>query len=198
MSTTDRTARYARIRAQFAEEGAKLESHEARWSEKQSFLASRGYVLRPRYHPGWRPSWEKNPDVDPRDCEDFWRLPVSCASIVPHLLTDRFPVGPQYFPNIIDATRATDGRLVCLKRVASSGQELQIGMYFSNSPIRDDSHNHCIPIIDSFPDDEHEEISYIVMPFLRTMDDPPFDIVNDILNFADQVLEVSVMVESMA
>jgi hypothetical protein len=27
------------------------------WREHQSWLEHRGYLLRPRYHPGWTPSW---------------------------------------------------------------------------------------------------------------------------------------------
>lgn len=45
--------------------------------------------------------------------------------------------------------------------------------------------------MDSFPDDRLENVSYIVMPFLRRMDDPPFNFVGDVLDFADQVVEVS-------
>ena len=97
----------------------------------------------------------------------------------------------KYFPTIIDATRQSDGQLVCVKKVPKASQELEIIKYFSQQPLRDDPKNHCVPLLDSFEDDVDENFSYIVMPFLRNLDDPPFAIVNDILDFADQALEVS-------
>ena len=74
-------ARMAARRIRIGEEGSKLLSYEARWRDKQPFLASRGYSLRPRFHPGWKPSWELQPDSDPRDYEDYWKLPV-CSRLI--------------------------------------------------------------------------------------------------------------------
>lgn len=57
----------------------------------------------------------------------------------------------------------------------------------------DDPANHSIPIIDNFEDPGDESISYLVMPFLRLTDDPPFEVVEEVLDFADQVLEVRLL-----
>ena len=92
--------------------------------------------------------------------------------------------------NIIDATRDSDGRLVCIKRVLTAGSEIQIATFFSSRPVSDDAHNHCIPILDRFQDDEDADLSYIVMPHMRSMDNPPFELVDDVLDFAEQILEV--------
>ena len=35
-----------------------LLSHEMFWRDHQVWLAEQGYMLRPRYRPGWTPSWE--------------------------------------------------------------------------------------------------------------------------------------------
>lgn len=59
-------------------------------------------------------------------------------------------------------------------------------------PLRDDPRNHCVPILDIFQDDEDESISYMVMPFLRLIDSPPFDTPQDVVEFVDQILEVCV------
>ncbi|GJE92549.1 kinase-like domain-containing protein [Phanerochaete sordida] len=147
----------------------KLESKEERWRDKQPFLASRGYSLRPRFHPGWRPSWELHQDPDPRDFEDYWPLP--------------------FRNNIIDATRDSDGLVVCIKRVQTGSSEIEIGRYFSSPSVREDAHNHCIPILDTFQDDTDPAISYIVMPFLKKISQPPFEIVDEVLDFVEQVLE---------
>ena len=53
----------------------------------------------------------------------------------------------------------------------------------------DDPANHSVPILDTFEDSVNKSISYLVLPFLRSTDDPRFEIV-DVLDFADQILEV--------
>ena len=53
-----------------------LSSHEIVWRDRQPFLESKGYLLRPRLRAGWTPSWLAT--GRPRFyCEDFARLPVS-------------------------------------------------------------------------------------------------------------------------
>jgi hypothetical protein len=54
----------------------------------------------------------------------------------------------------------------------------------------DDPKNHSVPILDTFVDYADESISYIVMPFLRLSENPPFETVWEVVDFADQVLEV--------
>ena len=60
----------------------------------------------------------------------------------------------------------------------------------NNGRLRDDPRNHSVHILDTFQDDRDEKISYIVMPFLRLMEDPPFETISEIIDFADQILEV--------
>ena len=54
----------------------------------------------------------------------------------------------------------------------------------------DDPMNHSVPILDTFEDLVDKSISYLVMPFLRLTDNPPFEVVEEVLDFADQILEV--------
>lgn len=54
----------------------------------------------------------------------------------------------------------------------------------------DDPANHSAPILDTFLDQADDTISYIVMPFLRLSDNPPFETVCEVVDFVDQVLEV--------
>ena len=93
--------------------------------------------------------------------------------------------------NLIDAIRISDNRLVYIKRVHARRNEEQIATFFSKDSLRQDPRNHCVPVLDLIPDDCDENISYIVMPFLRLIDDPPFRHINDIVEFIDQILEVS-------
>ena len=84
----------------------------------------------------------------------------------------------------------SDNKLVYIKRVKTGGSEERIATLFSTERLRADSRNHAVPILDVFPDDEQSAVSYIVMPFLRLMDQPQFTHVNDIVEFMDQMLEV--------
>jgi hypothetical protein len=42
-----------------------------------------------------------------------------------------------------------------------------------------------------FRDHRDPNVSYMVMPFLRPMNDPPFESVKEIIGFTDQILEVA-------
>ena len=53
-----------------------------------------------------------------------------------------------------------------------------------------DPRNHCVPIVRIFEDHNDPRVSYIVMPFLRPADDPPFETVKEIIVYVDQMLEV--------
>lgn len=48
---------------------------EAWWRDHQAWLAEKGYMLRPRYRPGWMPSWKAHPKKRRWDCED-WSAPA--------------------------------------------------------------------------------------------------------------------------
>ena len=61
---------------------------------------------------------------------------------------------------------------------------------FSHDNLRNDPRNHCVPVLDAFPDEGDNAVTYLVMPLLRPFDDPPFDFVHDIVDFTDQILEV--------
>jgi hypothetical protein len=56
-----------------------LGSDEYFWVDQQPFILSCGYALRPRYRPGWVPSWKRAEDnkiLRPM-CEDGYTLNVS-------------------------------------------------------------------------------------------------------------------------
>ena len=46
-----------------------IDSIEAWWVERQESLERAGYMLRPRYRPGWKPSWVGT-NKDYSRCED--------------------------------------------------------------------------------------------------------------------------------
>ncbi|OSX58938.1 hypothetical protein POSPLADRAFT_1151938 [Postia placenta MAD-698-R-SB12] len=149
---------------------SKRSNLELEWVDRQKFLQSRGYMLRSRYRPEWVPSWQ-GLDKLPIECEDGILLPLR--------------------PELTDATRISDGKLVYIKRVKTGDQESRIATMLSSPPLLNDPANHCVRVLDLFQDEDDAAVSYMVMPFLRLVDDPPFETVWDLLDLATQLLEVS-------
>ncbi|KAH8976632.1 hypothetical protein EDB86DRAFT_3021619 [Lactarius hatsudake] len=147
---------------------SRLSTHEVKWKERQLFLESKGYMLRPRLRPGWTPSWISAGmhESSYEFFEDSARLPLR--------------------PFFVDANRISDDKLVYIKEVKTSDQGLRIALTLSEY---DDPTNHSVPILDTFVDSVDKSISYLVMPFLRLSDDPAFGVVEEVVDFADQVLE---------
>ena len=82
-----------------------------------------------------------------------------------------------------------------LKRGTTGSEEIRLATLLSGAtPPAGHSRNHCVPILDVFQDDVDPTISYLVMPFLRLVDDPPFSTVADVVDFVDQILEVSAQI----
>lgn len=96
----------------------------------------------------------------------------------------------QVYPHVIDATRISDGKLVVIKCLPTDGLEIRIALMLGTPPLSEDPTNHSVPVIDTFEDATNPNVSYIVMPLLRDFDDPPFESVEDVLEFGEQLLEV--------
>ena len=94
-------------------------------------------------------------------------------------------------PQLLDATRIEDGKVVYIKLTFTDDQEIKIAQLLYNESTRSDPRNHCVPILDVFQDNIDPTISYIVMPLLRRMNNPPFEYVEEVVEFIDQMLEVS-------
>ena len=101
----------------------------------------------------------------------------------------------QWYGHIVYATRTSDGGQVCIKRVVTGSSESRIARMLSAPPLRDDPAIHAVPILDVFQDEENGYITYLVMPLLRHIDDPPIEAVGDVVDFVDQLLEVRVDAE---
>ncbi|TFK85937.1 kinase-like protein [Polyporus arcularius HHB13444] len=134
------------------------------WQFRYSHLADHGYVLRPRYKPGWEPSWIGT-NLEPEFCED------SIMSA-----TDE----------VMDARRRSDNALVAVKSLPNDTDELRIAQYLTS--VRD-SRNHCVPVLDVLDDPFDPEFSLLVMPYLRQCNDPPLTNVGEVIDLIDQMLE---------
>ncbi|KAI0040980.1 hypothetical protein FA95DRAFT_789254 [Auriscalpium vulgare] len=161
MPTTDPRHPYNRI-------AETLDDHEIRWRDRAYFLEGRGYRLRPRLRPGWQPSWVGTD-----------KLFIDVEDGIPTPLRD----------HLIDATRLSDGKMVYIKRVQTGDLESRIAIRLSSESLRSDPRNHSVPIVDTFVDSEDNQISYIVMPFLKDTYHPPLQYIGEFLDFGEQLLE---------
>lgn len=70
--------------------------------------------------------------------------------------------------------------------------EAEIAVKLSAENTRMDPRNHCVPIIDVFAAGGLEPgLMFLTMPLLRAFNDPPFIAVEEVVEFIDQILEVS-------
>jgi len=146
-----------------------LSQGEAFWRDHQKWLEDCGYMLRARYHSDWKPSWvgTKKPWLA---CEDAQTLPSA---------------------QVLDATRLSDGDFVMLKMVRKSHypHEAEIGTFFSEMSLASDPSNHCVPIYDILHVPDDHDLTLLVMPLLRTWDDPRFDTFGEAVAFFKQIFE---------
>ncbi|KAI9063417.1 kinase-like protein [Trametes sanguinea] len=149
---------------------AVLSEEERKWRDRYELLEAHGYRLRPRLRPGWVPSWRGKARHAIADTEDWWV--------------------PPFRSKVMDATRVSDETLVYMKSIRTDSEELRILSYLSSDELRRDPRNHCVPLLDVFQDSTTDpDRSIIVMPFMRYIDEPPFGLVDDVLEMLDQVLE---------
>lgn len=146
-----------------------LVDYELFWRDSYEWLKSRGYLLRARYEPNWKPSWEGT-DKLWDECED--------ASMI-------------WFPQINDAIRISDGKIVALKKVNERvhPHETDIAQLFSVEPLASDPTNHCIPIYEVLRNPNDQEHVLLVMPFLRKFDNPRFDTFGEAVECFTQIFE---------
>ena len=90
-------------------------------------------------------------------------------------------------------SRISDGKLVYVNEVRTGDLESSLALMLLGAI--DAPTNHSVPILDTFEDSVNKSISYIVMPFLRLTDDPQFEVVEEVLDFVDQILEVRLKLE---
>lgn len=146
---------------------------EKNWSNMQEELEKRGYMLRPRYRPGWVGSWVGT-KRKPEKCEDS--------------------IGISEHGIVIDAVRTSDGAPVLLKLWTEDrrdGMELPILQYFSDPSRSAETKNHCIRLLDTVDlpgwSDYFDHI--LVEPLLRVWQAPPFLMAAENLSFVVQALE---------
>ncbi|KAJ7750732.1 kinase-like domain-containing protein [Mycena maculata] len=139
----------------------------------QPFLQERGYMLRPRYRPGWvsdvgtlgRSAW---------DCEDAIPAPVRSLLCL------------QGF-DVLDATRISDNAQVVLKVVLALSTEAAIAKFLTDET---GASNYTIQFLELIPLYDNPEWVFMVMSRMRQCSHTPwFATVREFTEFVDQILE---------
>lgn len=138
---------------------ARLTDDELYWRDHQEFLEAHGYMLRPRYRPGWTPSWRGKPAPEVLDAEDAFSLPVSRLALGRCVLLIQSR-SLKLRTKVMDATRTSDGTLVYIKRLRSDSEELQILSFLNSDTMRQDPRNHCIHLLDVLQDSSDPDTSF--------------------------------------
>ena len=76
---------------------------------------------------------------------------------------------------------------MAVKSCTNDSQEIEIVRYLTTLQ---DLRNHCVQMLDAFPDSLDPDVTLLVMPYLRPCNDPAFGNVGEIMDFVDQTLEV--------
>ena len=78
-----------------------------------------------------------------------------------------------------------------IKELDRGAEEARIAQMLTTEELKADPRNHSVPVIEIIDDPEDDTMSYVVMPLLRAADDPHFEFVKEIIDFVDQILEVT-------
>ncbi|KIK54388.1 hypothetical protein GYMLUDRAFT_904107 [Collybiopsis luxurians FD-317 M1] len=144
------------------------------WAERYEFLKGQGYMLRPRYRPGWK------------------------AKFSGLLEADKFEDGQALaFARIIDALRVSDSSMVAIKRVRDPlvegrrtiSTKERIATSFSNDDHKSNPRNHCIPVLQVLHIPGIDDETLLVMPWMREPNDPNFRTIGEGLQFVREIFE---------
>ncbi|KAK0439926.1 hypothetical protein EV421DRAFT_1964290 [Armillaria borealis] len=125
------------------------------WHKHVTWLKECGYELRPRFQPGWVPSWTVM-KKEPYECEDSSSGMRSYA--------------------FMDVKDTSTGQIVAMKIIMQENNpnELAIATFLTSEEKSSDRHNHCVPILRILPVPNEEGHAIIVMPYLRPWDSSLF------------------------
>ncbi|KAJ3914107.1 hypothetical protein F5877DRAFT_83134 [Lentinula edodes] len=144
-----------------------LSKSELWWSSHFEYLKEHGYMMRPRYRPGWK------------------------ASFKPGILTALYSEDGQTIlhPYVMDALRISDSYMVAMKRVKVFTGEKNIANFFSNEGHNTNPRNRCIRVLEVLPVPGNDDEKIIVMPWLRKVMDPRFRTIGEAVQFFQEIIE---------
>ncbi|KAG7441336.1 uncharacterized protein BT62DRAFT_1080212 [Guyanagaster necrorhizus] len=141
------------------------------WVNHQPFLASRGYMLRPRYHADWVPSWQSNPR--PKKFGVYYE-----DQHIIHYSPVRLRLA--YIVQLLGTIHLA---------LADHRCDTYLGWLSSRSQaeLKDNPRNHAIPLLDviQFPD---ENWALLVKAMFRYFASPNFHCVSEFIELFRQLL----------
>lgn len=138
------------------------------WVAKFQFLKDNGYLLRPRYRPDWVPPWTLKPGAS--------RLTYESG-----ILPSR--------PELLDAERISDKKVVMLKIAPKDSPEIEIGEYLSSEELQRDPRNHSLRLLEVLRDPSDAKNVILVLPLVRRVDEPPPASVRECCDIIEQTLQ---------
>ena len=69
--------------------------------------------------------------------------------------------------------------------------EVEISRFLSSEGLASDPRNHCVHLLDVLPDPKEEHTTILVLPLLRSYDNPDFVTVGEVVACLQQLIEVS-------
>ena len=69
--------------------------------------------------------------------------------------------------------------------------EVEISRFLSSEGLASDPRNHCVRLLDVLPDPKEEHTIILVLPLLRSYDDPDFVTIGEVVACLQQLIEVS-------
>ncbi|KAJ6552929.1 kinase-like domain-containing protein [Mycena capillaripes] len=167
---------------------ATLADCERQWVYYQPFLEQCGYMLRPRYRPGWVS------DAIARG-KDLWEsedaIPAPVSSFHYCVLQDLHCEFQGF--EVLDAVRISDGTQVVLKVVRTKSTEVDVTIVLANDPH---SIKYTLQVLELLPMHDDPEWAFLVMPRMRQCSHPWFATVREFTEFVFQVLEGLVFMHS--
>lgn len=121
---------------------------------------------------------------------------VRGISLVPCERESHILVHAEYaeqLPNILDAKRESDGLVVAIKwipRAEHTRLELDVMHFLAGEELRSDPHNHCNPLLDTFPHPHDPNGVFSVTPWLANFVYAPLQAVSEVVDMLGQLLEV--------
>ncbi|KIK54378.1 hypothetical protein GYMLUDRAFT_232052 [Collybiopsis luxurians FD-317 M1] len=152
----------------------KLTETEQWWAARYEFLKEQGYMLRPRFRPGWKASFSGVLEAPEREDGQFHRN-----------------------GRIMDALRISDSYMVALKRVKnpvtegrrSISTEERISALFSNDEHGSDPRNHCVRLLQILHIPGIDDETILVLPWMRNPKNPEFRTIGEVLQFVKEIFE---------
>ncbi|KAJ3964280.1 hypothetical protein EV361DRAFT_812323 [Lentinula raphanica] len=125
-----------------------------------------GYMLRPRYRPGWKPAYNPKKVLEAMPFEDGQ---------------------PMIHSDVMDALRMSDSLVVAFKRVKLS--EARIATLFSNDINNLHPRNHCVRLLEVLPVPNEDDKKILVMVWMRPVMNPRFRTVGEAIQFFTEMIE---------